>query len=93
MRIRLEYDDDPVFATVGHRTEQYRTLMVKINGKPFSAWVTLDIVYAYRRDDPNYIREIDKSLVAAMERMLGKIFTEACAAVPEGTDLMIEGRQ
>jgi hypothetical protein len=89
MRLRLEYDDDPVFATVGRNTEIYRTLMVKINGKPFSVWVTLDIVYELRRDDPNYIREIDRSLVAAMERMFERIFTEACAAIPEGTNLML----
>lgn len=65
MRLKLEYEDDPVFATVKYRKSDYRALTLKINGKPFSVWVTLDLVYQFRRDDPDYMREIDRSLVAA----------------------------
>jgi hypothetical protein len=89
MRLKLEYEDDPVFATVKYRKSDYRALTLKINGKPFSVWVTLDLVYQFRRDDPDYMREIDRSLVAAMERMLEKIFLDAVGAIPDGSDLMI----
>jgi hypothetical protein len=90
MRFKLEYEDDPVFATVRHQGERYRSLLVKINGKPFSTWVHLDFVYDLRCDDPNYMRAVDENLVAAMERMFERVFNDACAAVPEGTDLMID---
>jgi hypothetical protein len=95
MKLRIEWEDDPVFATVKYNGSDYRALTLKIKGKPFSTWVTLDVVYQYRRDDPNYMREIDRSLIGAMERMFEKIFMDAIGAIPDGTDLMInrgEGR-
>lgn len=91
LRLELEYDDRPVFSTF--RTPMagdYRALLVRINGKPFTAWRTLDIAYNYLRDDERYVEEIDKALVAALERMLEKVFLDACAAIPEGTDLMCD---
>jgi len=93
MRLRLEWEDDLAFATVQSSGGDYRALTLKINGKPFSVWVTLDVVYQFRRDDPNYIREIDKSLIAAMERMFEKVFFDAVGAIPAGTDLMIGGNK
>jgi hypothetical protein len=95
VRIRLEYEDGPVFATLGGPLGSYRTLLVKINGKPFTAWCVLDSTGYMSIDHERYAKEIDKALVASMERMLGKVFLDACAAVPEGTDLMcdINGEQ
>jgi hypothetical protein len=91
MRLRLEFEDVVAFSTIsGGPLGDYRALMVKINGKPFSVWRTLDVANWYLlRDDKHYVEEIDKALVAAMERMLEKVFMDACAAIPEGTDLMI----
>jgi hypothetical protein len=98
MRIRLEYEDGPVFGTVrsgpmfGTVSEptEYRALVVKIGGKPFTVWRRLDIAARFLSDDKRYIEQIDRALVAAMERMFEKVFLDACAAVPEGTDLMDE---
>lgn len=91
MRIRLEWEDDPVFATMSHpQFGEYRALTVKINGKPFSVWVVLDVVYRYRLNDSGYMKMIDDNLIATMERMFTKIFVDACAAIPDGTDLVKE---
>ena len=91
MRIKLEYDDGPVFATVkvpvGRGLSDYRALTVKINGKPFSTWVNYSPFYSV---DEHYLRMIDEQLIASMERIFEKIFMDACAAVKEGTDLLVE---
>lgn len=89
MRIKLEWEDGPVFASVkapGLGQGDYRALTVKIHGKPFSVWVNYITFFA---DDPSYMRSVDEQLVASMERMFARIFTDACAAIPEGTDLML----
>jgi hypothetical protein len=91
MRIRLEYDDGPVFSTVKMPIAgDYRALLVRINGKPFSVWRTLDVAARFIGDEKRYMEEVDRLLVAAMERMFEKVFMDACAAIPEGTDLMDE---
>ena len=90
MRIKLEYDDGPVFSTLTHpipgTTDKLRCMIVKINGKPFSVWRTVDPVEIdhYRGRDSAY--EIDQALVAAMEKMFEKIFLDACAAIEPGTE-------
>lgn len=89
MRLRLEYEDYPAFATMMFQGQRYRAMTVKVHGKPFSVWVRLDLVFQGMEDDPAYMKEIDDNLVAAMERMLTNLFYEVCAAVPEGTDLLI----
>ena len=91
MRFRLEWEDDPVFATARNPLMgDYRALTVKINGKPFSVWVALDVMNRYRVDDPDYMRMVDEQLIATMERMFAKVFIDACAAIPEGTDLLVD---
>jgi len=88
MRISLEYEDEPAFATVRHsKVGDYRVLLVKVNGKPFSTWANVAPIFL---GDRHYMEQIDRSLVAAMERMLKKVFTDACAAIPEGTDLLVD---
>lgn len=93
MRLKLEWDDNPTFATVKFNGGDYRAFTLKIDGKAFSTWVHLDIVYQFRRDDPDYMRAVDEQLIGAMERMLGNVFSKACGAITEGTDLMIEEPQ
>ena len=96
VRIRLEYDDRPVFSTLtrpdlGARgvPTTYRTMMVRVGGRTFNVWRTVDQYEMYIdsvRED--YINEIDRALVAAMEQMLTQVFVNACAAVPDGAQLL-----
>jgi len=93
MRIKLEYEDGPVFSTVLKMPGtlggpvKYRAMMVKINGRPFTAWRDISEYEMYYHSE-GYMREVDNALAAAMEKMLTKVFLDACAAVPEGTDLL-----
>jgi hypothetical protein len=86
MRIRLDFDDGPVFSTVRWLGGRHRALVVKINGKPFSVWRTLEDYEQYRGED--YMRAVDDALIAAMEQMFTNIFMDACAAIPDGTELL-----
>jgi len=90
MRLKLDLEDCVRFSTLSHPTQgSYRCLQVKVNGKVFSVWQTMDEYRAlYLRDDMDYMAVMDAALVAAMEKMLSKILADACAAVPEGTDLL-----
>jgi len=95
MRIRLEYDDGPVFSTVSHpipgTMENFRAMTVRINGKPFSVWRTVDpIEMDFHRTIGNkdYMEEVDRALIAAMEKMFEKILLDACAAIEPGTELL-----
>lgn len=91
MRIKLEYEDGPVFSTVQYPSGRYRAMMIKIDGKPFTTWRTIEAREFYLSgSDQQYLEEIDKTLVASMERMLTKVFLDAVAAVPEGTELTKE---
>ena len=84
MRIKLELEDFR-FATTRWAGGDTRWLQVVVGGKPFSVWVTLDRNDVFR--GLHYGEEVDKSLIAQMEYMLAKILTDACAAIPEGTQL------
>lgn len=94
MRIRLEWDDGLVFATLKAPTigsalgtvGDYRALTVRVNDKPFTVWVAYSDSPLLNYDR-NYREEIDKALIARMERTFEKIFFKACAAIEEGTDL------
>lgn len=94
MRIKLDLDDRLAFSTVTVPTLglQQRTLIVKVGGKAFSVWHSLEPSQIWPWNglsEPNrYMQEIDVALVAAMEQMLSKLLTDACAAVPEGTSLL-----
>jgi hypothetical protein len=97
MRIRLEYEDGPVFSTMSHplpgTIEEFRAMTVRINGKPFSVWRTVDPFETNRamrgaKHGEEYMRHVDEALIAAMEKMLTKIFEDACAAVEPGTELL-----
>ena len=56
MRLKLEYDDAPVFGTIkGPLKSELRALVVKINGKPFTTWARLE-TYMYRVYDDEYMR-------------------------------------
>jgi hypothetical protein len=86
VRLRLEYDDHPVFSTFRGTLGEFRALAVRIKGKPFVMWRSID--RALHFPDEEYMRAIDNDLVASMERVLTKVFLDACAAVPEGVDLL-----
>lgn len=89
MRLKLEHDDNLTFGTFQHSAGQYRTMMVTIGEKKFNVWRTVEPhESAYHYGDESYMREIDRALVAAMEQMLTKLFTDACAAVKEGAQLL-----
>lgn len=91
MRIKLDMDDMLSFSTLTHpQLGQHRALVIKVQGKTFSVWHSIDRLYLtpYSLNDKDYIREIDTMLVKSMEQMLTKIFTDACAAVPVGTELL-----
>lgn len=96
MRIKLEYEDRLVFSTViipapGLQLQQ-RTLVVKVGDKAFSVWCSIEPLEVWQwrgYGEPNrYLQEIDAALIAAMEQMLTKILADACAAVPEGANLL-----
>lgn len=87
MRIRLDYDDGLAFSTVTWQGVKYRALVVKIAGKAFNVWRTVEGRELYL-DREDYMRMIDQSLVTAMESMFTNIFTDAIAAVPEGAELL-----
>lgn len=92
MRIKLDYEDRLAFSTIGSPglgQQQHRTLAIRTGGKNFAVWRTVEpIELAYHAGDESYMREIDRMLVASMERMLTKLFTDAVAAVPEGAELL-----
>ena len=87
MKILLEHEDTH-FSTLSGPFARYRVLMVRVNGKPF---VTIRTVENFREFyDEDFSKSVDKLLVDSMEKMLSKVFNDACAAVPEGVDLMPE---
>ncbi len=87
MRLKLDPDDIHTFSTIQHpMLGTHRTLVVKINGKAFNVWRSIDGLEFYSGE--GYMQEVDRMLVASMERMLTKVFVDACAAVPEGTELL-----
>lgn len=95
MRIKLDLEDRLAFATLsspelaGHGlAAQYRCLVIKVGGKDFTVTRVLNGMDYYHMHDGQYIQEIDRALVAAMEQMLSKLLTDACAAVPVGVDLL-----
>jgi hypothetical protein len=99
MRIKLEYDDGPVFSTLTNPLlkgqEKFRTMMVRINGKPFSVWRTVDpleLEFRSIRGTQDYMKAVDEALVAAMEKMFTRIFEDAVAAIEPGTELLKEQR-
>jgi hypothetical protein len=92
MRIRLEYDDRPLFTTLTGPLGQHRVLLIRVNGKRFTVWRMLrGDEFLFARDDKLYLEEVDKALIASMEKLFEKMFLDACAAIPEGTDLLTEG--
>lgn len=86
MKIKLEYGDGPVFTTIHHPYGASRTMLVKVGGKAFNVWRTVDPMEG--EFSPDYTNEVDRVLAAAMERMLTNLFLDACAAVQEGVDLL-----
>ena len=87
MKIILERDD-ATFSTLSGPFARYRVFMVKVNGKPF---VTSRTVENFSETyDKNFSMSVDEALIDAMERMLTKVFNDACSAIPEGVDLMLK---
>jgi hypothetical protein len=93
MRIKLDYEDNPIFSTLAMSgtSDKYRQLMVNINGKLFCVWRTIDKQREYLLCE-DYMKNIDAALIERMEKMLTKVFEDACAAVEVGKDLLAEDK-
>jgi hypothetical protein len=85
MKIKLELDDFRFGTTRNEVTGEVRWLLVTIEGKPFLVWRRMD---GYRWPDPKRDESYDRLLVEKMEFMLRKVFVDACAAIPPGTQLL-----
>lgn len=87
MRIKLELEDFRFATTYGQM--DVRWLVVRVGGKPFSVC---------RELEPRFIRSdastewLDRHLIKKMEIMLGQILTDACAAIPPGTEILPHDR-
>jgi hypothetical protein len=87
MRIKLDLEDYryvTTFSTIG----EHRFLIVNVDGKPFGVHRQIE-----RFSSEHQKEYIDRYLVERMEVMLRKILTDACAAIPEGTEILFEGEQ
>lgn len=87
MRILLERDD-ATFTTFAGPNGRCRALLVRVNGKPF--FVTRSYETFREQYDPEYSKHMDEILVGCMERVMTKVFNDACGAIPEGVELLAE---
>ena len=85
MKIQLELDDFR-FTTMRSELGETRVLLVTIEGKPFAVYKQKND--EYRWPDPKRDEAFDRLLIQIMERMLRKVFVDACAAIPDGTNLL-----
>lgn len=82
MRIKLDFEDYHYVTTFSPLGE-HRFLIVSVDGKPFGVHRQIEAFSSERSKE-----YIDRYLVEQMEVMLRKIFTDACAAIPEGTEIL-----
>jgi hypothetical protein len=87
MKIKLEFDDCRFATTRENIGGETRWLMVTIEGKPFAVCRTMD---GSRWPDKQRDEYFDRLLIENMERILRKVFVDACKAIPEGTNLLDE---
>ena len=90
MKIKLELEDYRLATTRENIGGETRWLMVKIGEKPLAVWVKLD---TYHWPDPKMEEFYERQLVERMEFMLEKILKDACAAIPEGTEIPLREGQ
>ena len=81
MKITLELDDFRFYTTRNDIQAEVRWLVVDVGGKLFTVWQRLDM---YRWDRPERDAYFDRVLIEKMQRILAKIMTDACAAIPDG---------
>jgi hypothetical protein len=82
MRIKLEMGDYQYVTTISPLGE-HRFLIIHVNGKPFGVHRTID------QFSSQSTREFtDRWLVEQMEKMLRKVFVDACAAIEPGTEIL-----
>jgi hypothetical protein len=88
MKIKLELEDFRFATTRENAYGEARWLIVHIEGKPFCVWRQLTPQGGFR--NPKEDEYIDRLLIEKMELMLRKVFVDACAAIPPGTELLDE---
>ena len=85
VHIGLDDVDKANFFTFRGPGGPYRSLLITINGRPFSTWYQLDDC---RRYDEDYLRELDRMLSRQFERMIGRLFDVAIKMVPIDVNLL-----
>ena len=87
VHLELEHKEDFHFATFRSGfSEPYRSLVIRLNGRPFSTWYRLRDG-DWRIDDEGYMRNVDETLARQFEAMIEKVFNAAIAAIPDGVDI------
>jgi hypothetical protein len=87
MKIKLELEDFRFATTRSGACGDVRVLLVDVEGKPFSVWITMSPQPFQSLERNEYF---DKLLIEKMEMMLWKVFVDALKAIPEGTNLLDE---
>ena len=88
MKIQLELEDFR-FATTNWERGDIRWLLIKIGGKQFSVRREIEAGFDWG-DEQQRNAQIDKYLIQEMQIMLAQILRNACAAIPEGTQILKE---
>jgi hypothetical protein len=85
MKIQLELEDFRFVTTRDSFTGENRWLLVKISQREF--FVKRNTSLGQSKQEEEWV---DRFLVEKMEFMLRKVFVDACAATPLGTQLLDE---
>jgi hypothetical protein len=86
MKIKLELEDFE-FATTDWEFGTLRWLIVKVGGKKFNVRRSLGRADLWE-DVERRNEEIDRYLINQMGHILGQILEDACAAIPDGTEIL-----
>ena len=86
MQVNLQVDrrEEFSFRTFRGTLGPYRSLEIRIDGRPFTVWYMLD---GFRMDDERYLQNVDDRLAHEFETMIGRLLTVAAKMVPEGINL------
>jgi len=87
MKIQLELEDFRFATTKGATIGDVRWLLVDVEGKPFTVYITMS-PRPFR--SPEQSEYYDRLLIEKMELMLRMVFVDACAAIPPGTAILDE---
>ena len=88
MRIKLDIEDVAFATTSIHHLGDMRWMTVRVGERQFCVRREIKGTAALYFDGEKYIRQVDELLIREMEVMLGRVFVDACEAVPQGTELV-----